>query len=517
MFLVPWLDSQLINLVNSNLHKQQKKPGKTTNHNSKPLDSKTFLRFLLRRMVHSLIKHQMHSIKSSELEELSSKLMGVNRHDTISPCMSLEPTQVEEIFAHARDLISSWVALGTVYCIDESIFPFFGRVAFEKGLLQLIPNKPHDYGLVTYYVVQRLLWTNLPIAIDLEPTWINGRPTPLKAATALLLRNRIPNQHQHLIADNLWSPSSYFSSYSQLGIYYTLSMKPSSGDGLKDLMEAAGSGLPNQCSRTFTRGDQALQVVQVEDHTTTVISNAWTVSNSTPSLQKTIGPFKGALDLFKNYSLQALCDMFSMDHSWLLSTPERVIFEKTGWDVLRPENQQDDHAPLDYTYCQKLKKAQLLAIYKQRTKLTRTPQSISKKQMLEDLFGDESSAKTGQSKVTKRKHEVANLAALRAEVAGSIAKTHSVYDIFHANWNDLDRINKDYHSFYYSPGHNTEMKQGLESEIFMMMMVARAIYEEHLCVHAYASSGNKKSAVPNARRYTIPMFIIEVAKQLVAE
>ncbi len=61
------------------------------------------------------------------------------------------------------------------------------------------------------------------------------------------------------------------------------------------------------------------------------------------------------------------------------------------------------------------------------------------------------------------------------------------------------------------------MKQGLESEIFMMMMVSRAIYEEHLCIHAYAVSGNKKSAVPLAGRYTIPEFIVEVAKALVAE
>ncbi len=51
----------------------------------------------------------------------------------------------------------------------------------------------------------------------------------------------------------------------------------------------------------------------------------------------------------------------------------------------------------------------------------------------------------------------------------------------------------------------------------MMMMVSRAIYEEHLCARAYTLSGNKKSAVPLAGRYTIPQFIVEVAKALVAE
>ncbi len=76
---------------------------------------------------------------------------------------------------------------------------------------------------------------------------------------------------------------------------------------------------------------------------------------------------------------------------------------------------------------------------------------------------------------------MAELTALRAEVCGSATNNRSVYDNWNCDWNNVDLQNKDYHSFYYSAGHRTEMNQGLEIEIFMMMMVSRAIYEEHLC------------------------------------
>ncbi len=517
LFLGPWFDSQLIDLVNMNLRGKQKPRSKKQRKYYKPLKQGEFLRFILCRMVHSLIKHEMHSIKPRQLEILHGKLMGKDRHKAISSSMTLEPAQIAKFFADVPKQISKWIALGTVYCIDESIFPFFGRAAFDKGLLQLIPNKPHDYGLVTYYAAQRLLWTNLPITIDLEPTWIDNRLTPLNIAITLLERNRIPGQHQHLIADNLWSAPSYFTAYEQMDIYYTLSVKPSAGDGLKDLIDVASTGLPTRYSRTFTRNDQVLQVVQVEDHITTIISNAWRISKPPVKQRNPIGSFRTALELFKNEPVSALCKMFGLDQSWLLQPAEKVIFEALGWDVLRPEDSQGETTPLDLEFCKKLKKPQLLAIYKQQTKHKRVAQSITKAQMLQALFGDAFEQEPVQLKATKRKREVAELTALRAEVCGLATNNRSVYDNWNHDWNDVDRQNKDYHSFYYSAGHRTEMKQGLESEIFMMMMISRAIYEEHLSARAYAVSGNKKSAVPLARRYTIPEFIFEVANALVAE
>ncbi len=515
LFLGSWLQDEIIDLVNINLRAKSKATTSEQLRHFKNTDSEEFLQFTIYRMVHSLIKHQRHSIPTGQLEDLAQKLMGINRHNAISSCLSLQAHQITKAFRAVPSLIKQWVSLGTVYCIDESIFPFFGRAAFDKGLLQLIPNKPHDFGLVTYFACQRLMWSNLPIAIDLEPTWLDDRPTPLDIAVALLSRNRIPDQHQHLIADKLWSPESYFTAYNQLGIFYTLSVKDSAGGGLAALIKLASTDLPTRSSRTYARHDQVLQVSQVEDHITTVISNAWTAKEVATTPRKTKGTFESALTFFRNEPAAALCDMFNLDATWLLQPPEKIIFEALGWDVLRPKNAQMDHRPLDHAACMRLTKPQLLPIYKRVTKHKRVNKNISKKKMLDVLFPDPNTAPAPQSKVDKRKRDVADITAARETVRGAYTETRTVYDVWARNWNDVDRMNEDYHAYYFSPGHRTEMKQGLESVIFVMLMNARAFYEEHYCAHTYTLSDNKRSAVPVARQYTIPQFIVEVGKHLV--
>ncbi len=413
-------------------------------------------------------------------------------------------------------IIKDWVALGTVFCIDESIFPFFGRAAFEQGLLQLIPNKPHDYGLVTYFMSQRLLFTSLPIAIDLVPTWIGTPPKPLDAAIQMLQRNRVLDQHQHLITDNIWAAPNHFLSYLQLGIRYTMSVKTSPGGDLTQLIALASTDLPTGKTRTYARDDQVLQVTQVEDHITIVISNAWSVEDLPPPHTNPRGTWASADALFKNETAARLCDLFHLDDNWLTKQPKDIIFHATGWDVMRPPNNQDQSTLLDRDACKKLKVRQLRPIFMQHTKLRRLPKNISKPKMLSVIFGDESEVEENETKTAKRKREVADLGHLRDEVRGPAEEGRSVYDVWHKNWNDVDRINEDYHAYYYSPGHRTATKQGLESVVFVMLMNVRAFYEEHLCARAFHKS-RRKSAVPFARRYTIPQFILKVAQQLVAE
>ncbi len=121
---------------------------------------------------------------------------------------------------------------------------------------------------------------------------------------------------------------------------------------------------------------------------------------------------------------------------------EKIIFEALGWNVLRPEHSQGNASPLDLEFCKKLKKPQLFAIYKQRTKHKRVVQSITKAQMLQARFGDAFEQEPGQSKAVKRKCELAELTALRAAVCGFATNNHTVYDNWNHDWNDVDRQTK---------------------------------------------------------------------------
>jgi translation initiation factor eIF-2B subunit gamma len=90
-----------------------------------------------------------------------------------------------------------------------------------------------------------------------------------------------------------------------------------------------------------------------------------------------------------------------------------------------------------------------------------------------------------------------------------------VYNRFAHFWNLVDRINEDFHGFHHLPGEYSALKHGLESAIFLAVMAARVIWEEHRCARAYALAGQSKRAVEAVQRRTIPEFIVAAAQQLV--
>lgn len=196
--------------------------------------------------------------------------------------------------------------------------------------------------------------------------------------------------------------------------------------------------------------------------------------------------------------------------------PAKIIFQATGWDVLRLEDQQGESSPLTLEFCRRLRRPQLYSIYVNTYKPTRVARSISKKNMLGIMFPNEPEAPTTH-KTAKRKHAVNDLGALRAAVRGPSTTSHSVYDRWHLANNDIDRMDQDYALFYCTAYHGQAEKQGLESVIFFMLMSLRALWEEHRCQRAYDASNRNHSAVPKRYHYTIPEFILAAASQLLEE
>ena len=230
--------------VNENLRKAGRHVTPERSNLFKAIDSETLLQFILRRQVHGLIKSEKHDLRPSELESLEKALMGECHFETISAALSLGEHQEAAILATISSLVRRWVSLGTAACVDEPIFPFFGRDAFEKGVLQKIPGKPHDYGLVAYQYAQRLVWTGLPVTIDVVPAWIGNAPSPIQAAVQLLERNKVVGQTQHFIADSLWSAGYHLPYYRRLSVFFTVALKPSNNTVPPELIELASSDLP---------------------------------------------------------------------------------------------------------------------------------------------------------------------------------------------------------------------------------------------------------------------------------
>ncbi len=332
----------------------------------------------------------------------------------------------------------------------------------------------------------------------------------------MLDRNQNPDQHQHLITDNLWSAPAYFDYYSRDGLVYTLSVKVVGGPVPDSLIELAGSDLPMRHSRTYARGDQIIQLLDCGNHNTTLISNSWRVNIARPTIREIHGSYKSALALYQNERAATLVDLFRLPETWKLKTNADIIFEATGWDVLRAEDKQGESAPLSWELCESLTRKQVLDIYTAKFKPKRLAQNTSKKKLMQLMFPHHTDIEP-VPKAAKRKHEVSDLGALRVELRGESTSSHSVYDTWHLDNTDIDRMDQDYAMFYCTSGHYRAEKQGLESIIFFMMMSVRALWEEHHCQVIFDQSGGKRSAVPFRPVYTIPRFIYEVGASLVTE
>ena len=229
LFFCPWLEAHLLRPVNLQLRTHRWHVARTQAKNYCDTSALEILKILISRQLLGMIKFEKHSLNPLQLTSVAHDLVGRNRSDALSAALTLGHEQLREIFVHVPDLMRDWVHLGTLCSIDESVFAYYGRTAFELGMLQNIPSKPHPFGLVTYLMCQRLLWTNLPIMIDLCPLWLGAQPTPVIAAREMLDRNRVPEQHQHLITDNLWSAPANFAYYSRDGLVYSLSGKAVAG------------------------------------------------------------------------------------------------------------------------------------------------------------------------------------------------------------------------------------------------------------------------------------------------
>jgi hypothetical protein len=171
--------------------------------------------------------------------------------------------------------LSFWLRAQRV-AVDETIFPHYGRNAFDQGKLQCIKGKPFDYGMVVYLLAQPLLFSRLPICLAICPTFLGSAPKPIDVALSLLAAvpagSHVAFSSKHLIADSLWSAPVHLDLYQHRKIPFTVAIKADNGflpDGLIDL---AGDDLPTGACRTYSNGALVLQVTASDSDITAVIS-----------------------------------------------------------------------------------------------------------------------------------------------------------------------------------------------------------------------------------------------------
>lgn len=274
-----WIREHLLGAVNTRLKNLHSKNHTAGQKHFLPTNVNELTEYFLQRFLLALVKHEKHDVRPDKLKRVASSLLGKNRAKAIHKALDFPPESVALLSESVAPWMLQFVAAGSLCCVDETIFPHYGKKAKDLGLLQMIPNKPFDYGMVSYLLVQRLFLSELPVTLGICSAFSQRGRKPIDAALALMapLSNADPEHSlpRMLIADSLWSAPVHLQTFAQHHITFTVAMKSDNTFLPPDLISIASDGLLNGYSRTFYKDQYALQVTGTDDDSTAVLSNGW--------------------------------------------------------------------------------------------------------------------------------------------------------------------------------------------------------------------------------------------------
>jgi hypothetical protein len=418
-----WLSEQVLENLNNSLHNKSKCISQNEKKRYHSVSQITLWKYFVRRCIEGLIKHVKHTIDTTTLTSLKHQLLGEHRAVAIHSCLSFGQQQLESIFDSVPAYVQKVIAAGTTSCVDESIFVHYGRQAFEHGQLRFIPAKPHNFGMLSYLLCQRLLLTRIPICLGICPVFLRERPKPIDAALELIAavhgKGSAKPFSNHLIADALWSAPTHVDLFLAREQAFTVAIKESNKGLPSRLIELAGEDLLANCSRSYINGTLTLQVQATSKGTTAVLSNNYRQCTSSSSNIVSKGTWKNAVLLYQQNSTDELVQLFNLEPHWLQEKKSKIVYRATGWDILRPANKQDSLEPLTFADAAKLCKAALLEVHQTSLRLKQPATKKSKDELLVDIFPHDrplSAPATQKSKGQQRQQQVQSLEALHEQV-----------------------------------------------------------------------------------------------------
>jgi hypothetical protein len=489
IFFVAWLERFILPELNSALHQHRLQASEGRKKFFAPATSKDLTCYFMNRFLRALRTLTLSEKQEHKLITLRHTLIGKNRAKALKAALGFGDHKVEIIISSLHSYLQEFIAAGPTFVVDETIFGHFGKPAAELRRLRFIPGKPHDYGLFSYTLSQRFIFSQIPVLLDLIPTWLLQSDSPDDAVLRFVRRHFAAGASQHWIADSLYCKPQYLRKYVAEGLRFSLTSKANAGKYLSPLVNLASSDLPLMHARTYRKGDLFTQVTSTSEAVTVVVSNNFVISEDAPSAKPTLGPYKFALYMFRLLTSTEIMALGKLGQAYADFSKAKLVHHITGWDFLREELRQAGVSELTYERAQKMKKDQLVAIHQTAAGAAGGARSMSKAELLADLFPAESPLPAGESRKQKRKRDVLSLQALREQVRGESTMSHKIYDHWNADYDAVDKINERYGLSYHVPGGKDFRQYGLESVAFLMAATSRSIEIEYNTQREYEQSG----------------------------
>ena len=344
----------------------------------------------------------------------------------------------ERIFPQMRAKMEA-DTFGNCVVIDEAIHSYFAPTAKADHKLRHIPAKPHQDGLLTYVLCQRLHYSGRPISIAFAPTFLDESSSPRDTLVGMIVSLERAGIHPDLewciIADSLWSYPTYLSEFVALAWRFIVTAKENCTLVPQALRTLSQTDLVLGQARTYSDGFLTLQTYLSERGVSHILTNAVGVSHHDQNRSIPVLSYHTALSFFTRDSAGGLKTAFSLKPTCLSLRKEQLVHQLTGWDVLREPSQQGSDDPLSEKRLQSFKSAQVSAVYR-NTFHRNPPSTATKKDMIAALCPEE----TVERHISKRRLDRATLEATVQTLQGEQSTEHRIYDTFHRYYSCIEQM-----------------------------------------------------------------------------
>ena len=486
------------------------------------LEYTLLVRFFLFQFLEAAQSHAHKNDDLVSLSELLKKLNSKTKFKVISSSLDLDPNIVKTICNGVPSCVQDFVQLGGVMAVDEALWSYYGKKAKKSHKLRFMPNKPHKEGILSYMISQRLRYSGRPLFLAIAPTFLPEPPTPRNALmdlhVSLLSCGFKRPSDWILVTDSLWSYPSHLMEFLDLGWRVVLSAKDNTTSFPAILREVASESLPLGRSRTFTDNILTVQLVHGMQGVTSVISNVAQIADSPPIGEFPKLSYKTAVQIFKDDLPAAIVRAFKLSEADLNLSKEKLVWNATGWDVLRPVDQQGSSEPLDRDTLKGFCRAQIARIYENTFRNTRS-KGCSVNSMIDELCPPDPRSTTSTASLSrqKRKLDHAALEARVKELIGPDSPTHKLYDIFSDNFSCIDQMDKEFYAY----GHKGWLRHlhsaALYSIAWYLMNTCHSIYEEYRRESVQAQTGGNNAAIANVQPLSSTDYLIELTNDFLVK
>lgn len=117
------------------------------------------------------------------------------------------------------------------------------------------------------------------------------------------------------------------------------------------------------------------------------------------------GSWKAAQSLYHQYTVEDLVGLFHLESQWLNKQKSQIVHHVTGWDVLRPPQEQGSQTPLTFEQACSLHREALLEVHHQALHLPKLDTKKSMAKLLIDLFPMDAQEKHSSGVKRKTEHQ----------------------------------------------------------------------------------------------------------------